>query len=244
MHKKAIIIGASTGIGRALALEMSAAGYELGLTARSTEKLADLSKELPGKSEFCYMDVTQSKEAQQHLRELIQKLGGMDIIVLNAGITNTNKSFEWDSEQYVIDLNIVGFSALLNSAYHYFMEQGHGHIVSISSVASLLPNPGSSVYNASKAYVSRYVEGIRLKFIHKNVPVYVTDIKPGFVYTPLTEGRKDMFWVCDADLAARQIMNAIRKKKKLAYVPRRWFFVAQFIRILPKRLIQFLLIRK
>ncbi len=244
MAKKAIIIGASTGIGKALAEEMSQADYEVGLAARSLDKLEAISKNLPGKSSFIEMDVTRFDDAQKQLEKLIAQLGGMDIIVLNAGLTNNNKTFEWESEKYVIDVNITGFSAMLNFAYHYFQEQGSGHIVSISSVASLLPNPGSAVYNASKAFVSLYMEGIRLKLIHKNAPIHLTDIKPGFVLTPLTESRKDMFWVCGPELAARQILSAIEKKEKMVYVPKRWIVVAALIRMLPKRIIQFLLIRK
>ena len=236
MAQKAIIIGASTGIGRALAVEMSKAGYELGLSARSIEKLETLCAELPGKAIPKKMDVTKIEEAQKQLEDLISELGGMDIIVLNAGTGNVNKTFAWESEKHVLDVNINGFCALLNTAYHHFLTQKSGHIVSISSIASLLPNPGSSVYNASKAFVSNYVQGIRLKLKRKKIPVYVTDIKPGFVETPLTEGNKGMFWISTAEKAAKQTLRAIQKKKKLAYITKRWRIIAWIAKILPDRL--------
>lgn len=236
MSNKAVIIGASTGIGRALAVEMSKAGYELGLTARSEDKLHTLSKELPGKSVIKVMDVTQIQKAQNELKELIDELGGMDIIILNAGTGNVNKNLDWESEKHVLDVNINGFCGLLNTAYHHFVAQKSGHIVSISSIASLLPNPGSSVYNASKAFVSNYVQGIRLKLKRKNIPVFVTDIKPGYVDTPLTEGNKGMFWISTAEKAARQTLTAIKKKKKLAYITKRWRFIAWIAKALPDRI--------
>lgn len=235
MSEKAIIIGASSGLGRELAIQMSAAGYELGLAARRIETLEALAEELPGKTVIRQMDVTDFETAQSVLIEIIRELGGMDIIVLNAGIGNKNFDFEWASEKNVIDVNVTGFCALLNTAYHHFVKQNSGHIVSISSIASLLPNPGSAVYNASKAFVSNYVRGIRLKLMSKGIPVYVTDIKPGYVHTPMTEGQKNMFWVSSVEKATRQTLHAIQKKKRLAYITRRWRLVAWLLKIIPDR---------
>ncbi|MDX1617925.1 MAG: SDR family NAD(P)-dependent oxidoreductase, partial [Balneolaceae bacterium] len=135
--KKAVIVGATSGIGRALAVELHGRGYRVGATGRRIERLEELKSELEHRIHIQFMDVTRLEEAWKHLHSLIGQMGGMDIIVLNAGITDFQTKSTWDKEQKLIAVNISGFASLASRSFEHFKEQGHGHIVGISSVASL-----------------------------------------------------------------------------------------------------------
>ncbi|RMF59727.1 MAG: SDR family NAD(P)-dependent oxidoreductase, partial [Calditrichaeota bacterium] len=111
---KAIIIGATSGIGRALAKEMSSHGYKLGLTGRRENLLRELREELSTPAHIRYMDVTQPEDARRILHELVNEMGGMDVIVLNSGVGTIDPS--WESEKQVIEVNVIGFVALANWA--------------------------------------------------------------------------------------------------------------------------------
>jgi len=230
--KKAIVIGASSGIGRALAKELAAHGYEVGLAARRTALLEELQKEIISKTYIKKIDISDVIPAQKLLRELIDEMGGADLIVINSGISVTNKDFRAEPELETIAVNVSGFTAMMNVAVNYFLEKGFGHIVGISSIAGIRGAAPAPAYNASKAFVSNYMEGMRQKL--SGTKITVTDIRPGFVATPLIEGHEWAFWTVPPEIAVGQICRAIRKKKKVAYVPKRWYFVAQFLKIVPE----------
>ncbi|RMH89404.1 MAG: SDR family NAD(P)-dependent oxidoreductase [Calditrichaeota bacterium] len=232
MPSKAIIIGATSGIGRELAKVMSQDGHELGLTGRRMELLESLQQELPGKSHLCRMDVTDTDAARQQLDDLVREMGGVDIIVINAGV-GTSSQQTWEEEARVVATNVAGFTALANRAMEMFTERGGGHIVGISSVAGLKGFGRAAAYCASKAYMSTYMQGLRHKSHRLKLNIAVTDIRPGFVATPMTEGRKDMFWLAPVDKAARQIYAAIRKRRRIAYITRRWRLMAGLLHLLP-----------
>lgn len=233
--KKIIITGATSGIGRELARQLSDRGAILGITGRRTHLLEELSNELKTRVHTRQMDVSKPDKARTQLEQLITEMGGLDIIILNAGVSLKSKELAWDDERQMIDTNVTGFCSLLNTAFHQFVNQGHGHIVGISSVAGLLPNPGSMGYNASKAFVSNYLQGVRLRLNKLKLPVAVTDVLPGYVHTPMTEHRKQKFWVSPVEKAAQQIIRAIEKRKFKVYVTRRYFWIAMLLNIIPQR---------
>jgi len=230
--KKAIIIGASSGIGEALARVLSRNGYEVGLTARREERLREIAKALPTRGFVKRIDVSEPEPAMTALRALIAEMDGVDLIVINAGISLSSHA-EWAQEKAVIDVNVSGFVAMSNVAWEYFLERGGGHIVGISSIAALKGYGRNTIYCASKAFVSSYMQGMRQKIHRKRVDILVTDIKPGFVATPMTANNKKMFWVADVDKAARQIFDAIRKRKTHAYITRRWRLAAWVTKLMP-----------
>lgn len=229
--KKVIIVGASSGIGWDLAKVFSNNGYEVGITARRLDFLENLQKELPNKSYLRKMDVGDPSAARLILAELVEEMGGLDIIVLNAGIGDSKPS--WELEQQIIMVNIAGFTALGNWAVEYFEAKGGGQIVGISSVASVRGTHIATVYSASKAYISSYMEGLQQRSNRKRQGITVTDIRPGFVATPMTQENKGMFWVATPQKAARQIYNAILNKRRVVYITRRWWLVAQLIKCIP-----------
>jgi short-subunit dehydrogenase len=229
--KKVIIVGASSGIGYDLAKVYSAKGHEVGITARRIDFLEKLQKELPNKSYICKMDVADPAAARESLANLVAEMGGMDVLVLNAGIGDSKPS--WELEQQIIMVNIAGFTALGNWAVKYYEGKGGGQIVGVSSIASIRGTHIATVYSASKAYISSYMEGLQQRSNRKKSNITVTDIRPGFVATPMTQENKGMFWVSTTEKAAKQIFTAIEKKKRIAYITRRWWIVAQLFKIIP-----------
>ena len=231
MSKKAIVIGASSGIGRELAIVLSKEGYEVGLTARREGKLKELQASLPNPSYVKAMDIQQADDARAKLAELINEMGGMDLIILISGVGG-DKS--WEGEKSVILTNIYGITALGNYAYHYFSEKGSGHIVGISSVASVRGMRQLPVYNASKAFLSSYMEGLHHDSVKRKRNITVCDARPGFVKTPMTAGNKSMPMLETAEGAALDIYKRIIKgKKRVAYITRRWWWMAQLMKRMP-----------
>lgn len=121
---------------------------------------------------------------------------------------------------------------MANLAMHYFNEKGFGHFVSISSIAAIRGNDAAPAYNASKAFMTHYMEGLRKRCVKSGKPIYITDILPGFVDTEMARGEK-LFWVATPKKAAAQIYDAIVRKKKMAYVTKRWRLIAWLLKIVP-----------
>ncbi len=229
--QKAIIIGASAGIGREMAKVLAGEGIVLGLVARRLELLTALQNELPARSYVKQIDITKTDEARKLLDELMREMSGVDLIIISAGVIFQDPG--WDEERETIKINVTGFTAMFDYAFNYFCKRGGGHIVGISSVAAIRGGRGSPVYNASKAFVSSLMHGFRIRAWRMGANVCITDIMPGHVSTGMMVGQRGAFWVIPTEQAARQIAAAIRKKRKHAYITPRWRIVAWLMRILP-----------
>ncbi|MGC8763713.1 MAG: SDR family NAD(P)-dependent oxidoreductase [Acidobacteriota bacterium] len=230
--KTAIVVGASSGIGRELSRILAGDGWRLGLASRNLEALEALARELGPGHEAAALDVRDTEAVPRRLEELAQRLGGeVDLVVLSSGIGIENHKLAWEPEEKTIRTNVLGFAACAAWAGRYFLARGRGHLVALSSVAGHRGSPFNPAYNASKAFVSNYLEGLRLNL--GRFPITVTDVRPGYVDTPMTKGQRGMFWVADARTAARQIAKAIGRRKKVVYVTRRWRLVALLMRAAP-----------
>lgn len=236
-EKNAIIIGATSGIGKALAELLISNGYRVGVTGRRSELLDEFAKKHGGNAVCQQMDVDAPEKAQTGLTELITRLGGADLIVLSAGTGFPNSELAWNLEAATIATNVTGFAALATAAMSYFLQRGSGHLVGISSIAALRGNSEAPAYNASKAFVSNYLEGLRIKAVKSQKPIFVTDILPGFVETRMAQG-EGLFWVAKPEKAAEQILTAIRARKRRAFITRRWRLIAFLMRFLPDFLIE------
>jgi short-subunit dehydrogenase len=192
---KAILVGASSGIGKDLAVVLAERGYELGLVARRVDLLQALKSELKTKVYIAKMDVEQAIEARQALADLIAEMGGCDVLIYNAGIGES--SGRWEKENQVLQVNAVGFAALCNYIFRYWKESKQaGHIVGITSIAGVRGSRMAIGYSATKAFMSNYMEGLRNEAVKKEPSLSPSaDIRPGFVETPMTKGQKGMFWV-------------------------------------------------
>lgn len=231
--KKAIVVGASSGIGKELAKVLSNEGYIIGLVARRTDKLLALQKILPHKSFIKCIDISHTTEAKNLLEELIEEMDGMDLIIISSGVGHLNSDLNLDFEKETIDVNVSGFVVMSNVSYKHFVSKGSGHIVGISSIGALVANPTAPAYNASKTFVSNYLISIRQNLKIQKVNVLVTDVKCGFIDTDMAKGDKDkMFWVASPEKAALQIYDSLKKKKKTVYVSKRWRIIAWVLKIL------------
>ena len=235
--KKAIIIGASSGIGRELAKILYHNDYVLGLAARRYELLTQLQNELSADHDAnpCLrrIDISNQEEAMRQLTELINEMGGVDLIVISSGTGYLNKELDWSKEKATIDVNVSGVTAMINISLRHFMEKNSGHLVVISSIAALRGSGDCPAYNASKAYISNYLEGIRyrLKKDRNKSTITITDIRPGLVDTEMAKG-EGLFWVQPPQKAARQIYKKIRQKKEVAYITKRWRIIALILKFI------------
>ena len=228
--QKIVIIGATSGIGLHLARLYAAAGHLVGTTGRRQEMLDSLQREYPDRIiTECY-DATVS-QATTHLDALVQKLGGLDLLIYNAGWGEPMEALDAAVNLATTDINVNAFLTAILYGWQYFVTQGHGHLVTISSIAGNRGNRHSPAYSAAKAFQSTYFEGLYIKARKMNIPLYVTDIQPGFVDTKMAKGPR--FWVAPVDKAARQIVRAIEKRRRLAYITRRWWLVAKLFRWIP-----------
>ena len=230
--KNAIIVGASSGIGRELAKVLAANGYSVGLVARRLNLLSDLVRELPTPAFVKAVDVSKPVEAMLLLRELIAEMNGVGLFVISAGTGFINPDLDWERERETINVNVSGFAAVVNVAVEHLQARGSGQIVGISSLAALRGSGGAPAYNASKAFMSNYMQGLRHKFSKLKLPIVVTDVQSGFVNTAMAKG-DDLFWVASPEKAARQIFDAIRKRKEHVYVTKRWRVIAWLLRATP-----------
>jgi short-subunit dehydrogenase len=230
--KKVIIIGASEGIGRELARLYAKEQFAVGIASRRAELLEQLKDELGGNIRIMPMDVSKTDEAKDKFNALVELMGGADIVVICAGTGYENPELKWELEETTIDVNVKGFTCIADAAFRYFVERKAGQLAGISSVAALRGSALCPAYNASKAYVSNYMEGLRCKAAKISRDIIVTDIKPGFVDTKMAQG-ENLFWVASPQKAAGQIAALISKGKTHGYVTKRWGLVAFLFRVMP-----------
>jgi len=229
-EQTAVIVGASSGIGEALARELADRGYALGLTARREERLRAIADELPTETHVAGMDVTETAAARETFHALAADMGGADVVVLNAGVAPDNRDLDWGPARDTIDVNVRGFTALATAAAAHFAAQGSGHLVGVSSVAAHVGNPVVPAYHGSKAYVSNYLEGLRYRFADHPADVTVTTIEPGYVDTDLATGE---LWLVPVETAAEQIADGIAAERRHVYVSKRWRLIAWALKALP-----------
>lgn len=229
--KKVIIIGATSGIGRELARRYAQNNWLVGVTGRRRELLDSLQDEFPNNIIRECFDVTKDNNIE-NLQFLLQQLGGLDLLIYSTGIGETSETLDLTIDINTTKTNVVGFIEIVNFAFNYFAIEGKGHIAAISSIASIRGNSFAPAYSASKAYMSNYMEGLYIKANKLKLPIYVTDIQPGFVKTSMAKSA-GQFWVASAEKAAQQIYSAIENKKRKAYITKRWWLIAKIMKWLP-----------
>jgi len=229
--QKIIIIGSTSGIGRELARLYALNGFRVGVTGRRMNLLLSLQEEFPQNIFIECFDVT-GKENIPHFQSLIEKLDGLDILIYNSGYGEPSKDLDWEIENRTTAINVYGFVEIVCYGFNYFINQGYGQIACTSSVASVRGNSMAPAYSAGKAFESTYMEGLYLKAKRLKKNIAVTDIQPGFVDTHLAKG-DGKFWVEPGKKAAAQIYRAIQKKKKRAYITKRWAIIAWLLKNIP-----------
>ena len=242
--KTVVITGASAGIGRAMAFEFARRGYHLGLTARRLDVLETLRAEIladcgdAGRSiAIAALDVDQTESVEPVLQTLFARLGGIDIMVVNAGVnamTSVGKSDVYKEKQLILT-NLIGAIATVDVAAAHFIARGAGQIVGISSLAAVNGIPKQAAYCASKAGFSMYLEAARIELKRKHV--HVTTIMPGFVITDIMPHIEKYPFAVSAQQAASEIVTLVEKKKTLGIVPGYpWKLLRPLMRLIPDSL--------
>ena len=234
--QRAIVVGASSGIGEAIARQLAAQGCHVALIARREEHLKTLVEELEqagGRAAALTHDVTHFDEAGQVFDQAVERLGGLDLLVYAAGVMPSIEEHEYafHKDRAMVETNLLGAMAWLNPAAAHMEAQRSGVILGISSIAGERGRRGNPAYCTSKAAMTTYLESLRNRLTRYGVRVVT--IKPGFVRTAMTEGMGDLLWIISADEAARQSLNHARGSTGAHFVPARWSLVALVIRWIP-----------
>ena len=236
--KKAIIIGASSGIGKGISLELLSKNYKIAISARRKNRL-DKIKKINSENVLVYEFDSSTEKNNELLDSMIKDLGRVDLIIYCSGIGIINKELDYLKDKKVNNLNVAGFTQVVTYAFNYFIKNGGGHIVNISSVASEIGNGLATSYNASKAYQANYFQGLRFKAFKLKLPIYLTDVRPGFVDTDILMGNKDkLIWVAPLEKACRQIISGIERKSKVLYITKRWKIISLLIKIFPEKILR------
>lgn len=239
-ERRAIVVGASSGMGAALVRRLAAEGYRVAALARRGPQLAALADELlplaqqsGGAVLTRVHDVAEPADVPALFEELVRELGGLELLIYAAGIMPAGPPDGYDTEQDLaqIAVNLGGAVAWCNEAARFMGSQRRGTIVGISSIAGDRGRKGNPVYCTTKAALNTYLESLRNRLGERDV--HVCTIKPGFIDTPMTEGLEGLFWVIPADTAASRILRAARAGVNTRYVPMRWWFVGTALRMIP-----------
>lgn len=236
--KTAIIFGATSGIGKALAILLIKDGFRVAITGRRLEKLKEIQDQYPKQIEIYQNDIQQVEEVENVFQQMVEKFQRIDLVIQSSGVGFINPKLHWEKEIETIKTNVLGVTKLYNLAYNQFREQESGHLVGITSIASIRGNRGAPAYFSSKAYQKAYLESLFIKT--KTIPskqVFITDIRPGFVDTAMALG-EGVFWMVSLEKAARQIYTAIQRKKRVAYISKRWSMIAFVLKIIPTWLLK------
>ena len=227
-----VIIGATSGIGKALFEKYAREDNRIGIVGRRANLLDELCQKYPSKTITAKADITNLEEIEQAINALHKELEYIDLAIVCSGTGDINATLEYNVERLTIDTNITGWTFVIDRLYNIFVQQGHGHLVAITSAGGFRGEPIAPAYSASKAYQINYMEALRKKAYKSGSQIYVTDIRPGLVNTAMVKG-EGLFWVMPVEKVANQIITAIHKNKYKAYVTKRWNILAIINKNLP-----------
>ena len=232
MNKKAIVVGASSGIGQEVAKLLLADGWHLGVAARREEPLMELKAWAPDSVEVMTIDVTKP-DAGERLQSLIKRLGGMDLYFHSSGIGKQNRTLEEDIELRTMETNAVGFARMIGTAFRYFAERGEGHIAAITSIACTKGLGPAPAYSATKALGANYLQALEQQAHQRGLNIRFTDIRPGFVDTALLNGDFPYPMLMRPDKVARDIVKSIYHHRHIRVIDWRYRILTFFWRLVP-----------
>lgn len=225
-------------MGMRVATDFAKAGWRVGISARNEERLKAVKALYPDLIEYSVMDVT-APDAARRFEDLIETIGGMDILLYAAGTGWYNPELNLGKDEATLGVNIQGFTRIVNAAYRYFKATANvekGRIAAITSVGGVKGLGVSAAYSASKRYQWIYLQAIDQLAHSQHVNVSVTDIRPGFVDTPFLQGNRDYPMIMSVDYVAPRIEKAIMERKRVAVIDSRWGVVASLWRMIPNAL--------
>lgn len=230
--KKAIVIGASSGIGHEVARLLIEQGWAVGVAARRVDKLTDLQEAAPERVVTARIDVT-DEDAETALQQLIERMGGLDLYFHAAGIGWQNPALEAGKELRTMQTNALGFTRMVGCAYRYFASKGGGHIACITSIAGTKGLGPAPAYSATKAMQNTYLQALEQLAACKHHNIHFTDIRPGFVDTPLLAGTSRLPMLMTTEKVAHSIIKAINGHRHVCIIDSRWRVLTFFWRLIP-----------
>lgn len=230
--KKAIVVGASSGIGKEVARLLIADGWHVGIAARRLEPLTELKATAPDRVEVAAIDVTQP-DAGERLLQLADRLGGMDLYFHSSGIGKQNRTLETEIELRTMETNAVGFTRMIDTAYRYFAERGKGHIAAITSIAGTKGLGPAPAYSATKALQANYLQALEQQARQSGLDIHITDIRPGFVDTALLSGTFRYPMMLRPESVARDIVSSIYRQRHVRVIDLRYRILTFFWRLVP-----------
>ena len=241
MPRSVMITGASSGIGAALAYELAARGHDLALCARRLDRLESLRTAVhqhhPAiKVEIRELDVTRYERVASVLEDLAAALGGLDTVVVNAGVDLVGKigQGQFDKCRGTVETNLLGAMATMDAAVEHFLARGRGHIVGISSIMAFRGLARNAAYSASKAGLANYLQALRPFLRRKGVDV--TIFYPGFIDTPLNDMLPHRPFLISAEKGARLMADRMERRVKAAMIPSwPWALAKWVLRVMPDR---------
>ncbi|MDR1006507.1 MAG: SDR family NAD(P)-dependent oxidoreductase [Bacteroidales bacterium] len=231
--KNAIVIGASSGIGKEVARLMAKDGYKVGITGRRTALLKELKEENPDRYIVKSFDNTDLPTAIENLDAFAAEMGTIDVVFISSGVGNVNMELDFEIEKQTIMTNVVGFTNIVDWSVKFFIKQGYGHLAAVTSIAAVRGRKEAPAYFATKAYGKSYLEAMR-GLVKQNPKIRISDIRPGFVDTDLVKGNKYLMFLIPLNKASRRIYKAISHRKQVAYITKRWAIIAFIMKITPK----------
>jgi short-subunit dehydrogenase len=239
---RAVIIGASSGMGLEVSKLLLADGWDIGAAARRMDELEKLKAMSPEHVEIECIDVT-ADDADRRLTALIARMGGMNLFFLASGIGKQNADLEMESELKTVETNALGFTRMVDTAFHYFSENCGGHIVVISSIAGTKGLGVAPSYSATKAFQNTYIEALEQLSVMRHLSIRFTDIRPGFVGTALLADGHRYPMLMKPDYVARKIVKAIYSYKHVVVIDGRYRILTALWRLIPKSLWRNLIVK-
>ncbi len=231
MEQRIVIVGATSGIGRKVAEGYIARGWKVGVAGRRAEVLEELQRLAPEQVYTQVIDVTLA-DAPEKLQALIQQLGGMDVFFLSSGVGKQNHSLDPAIELATAATNVEGFVRMTIAAYHFFEKQGYGHLGAISSIAGTKGLGAAPAYSATKRFQNTYLDCLDQLARMNGVNITFTDVRPGFVATPLLkDGRYPM--LMDVSKVAKSIIRALDRKKRIAVIDWKYRILVFIWKLIP-----------
>ena len=236
--KTAIVFGATSGIGKEISKLLLNNGYKVAITGRRLEKLKELKSKYSDQVYIVQNDIQKVDKVEEVFNKIINEFSTIDLIIQSSGVGHINPTLDWDKEEETILTNVLGVTKLYDLSFNLFRNQGFGHLVGITSIASIRGNRGAPAYFSSKAYQKAYLESLYMKTkTIKSNKVFITDVRPGFVDTAMALG-DGIFWMVPLDKAVKQIYKAIKNKKRVVYISKRWKLIALVLKMAPARLLK------
>ncbi len=234
-QKKAIIVGASSGIGREVAQLLIDRGWRVGIAARREAKLLELQKQHPQQVVVQTIDVN-ADDAAQRLLQLIERLGGMSLYFHASGIGKQNRTLEPAIELNTVQTNALGFTRLIDTAFNYFADHGGGHIAAITSIAGTKGLGPAPSYSATKAFQNVYLQSLEQLANARRLNIRFTDLRPGFVDTDLLNDNNHYPLMLRPERVAREMVASIKKRRHVRVIDWRWRIITACWRRIPRSL--------